>query len=168
MALLWNAFTLKYFYFEMLLLWNDFTMKWFYYEMILLWNAFTLKKLFLQNAFPPLCFSSKKANPWSGLSFDPLTHFDPRHMTFFGISSKDQLMSNSVIPTNIRQGWKNLPGIDTPAYYEYSKTTTVKWFITLALDDLRGSVQRLSHLGKNFKTFLLLVQSNSFCIANIC
>jgi hypothetical protein len=36
-------------------------------------------------------------------------------------------------PTNIRQGWKGLPGTNTLAYYENSKIADVKSFITLGL-----------------------------------
>ena len=35
------------------------------------------------------------------------------------------------LPTNIRPYWKSLSGTNTPAYYENSKVTTVKSFITL-------------------------------------
>jgi hypothetical protein len=35
------------------------------------------------------------------------------------------------LPTNIRLGWKSVPGTDTLAYYEDSKITAVKSFITL-------------------------------------
>ncbi len=34
--------------------------------------------------------------------------------------------------TNIRLGWKGLPGTNTLAYYENSSITAVKGFITLA------------------------------------
>jgi hypothetical protein len=33
--------------------------------------------------------------------------------------------------TNIRLGWKGLPGTNTLAYYEHSQLTDVKRFITL-------------------------------------
>jgi hypothetical protein len=35
------------------------------------------------------------------------------------------------LPTNIRLGWKGLPGTNTLAYYEYSYITDVKVFIIL-------------------------------------
>jgi hypothetical protein len=35
-------------------------------------------------------------------------------------------------PTNIRLGWKGLPGTNALAYYEKSQLTAVKSFITLA------------------------------------
>jgi hypothetical protein len=34
--------------------------------------------------------------------------------------------------TNIRLGWKGLPGTNTPAYYKHSYMTEEKSFITLA------------------------------------
>ncbi len=37
------------------------------------------------------------------------------------------------LPTNIRLGWKRLPGANTPAYYEHSLITDVRSFITLCL-----------------------------------
>jgi hypothetical protein len=36
------------------------------------------------------------------------------------------------LPTNIRLGWKGLPGTNTLAYYENSEITTVKSFIVKA------------------------------------
>jgi len=36
------------------------------------------------------------------------------------------------LPTNIRLGWKGLPGTNALAYYEKSQFTAVKRFITLA------------------------------------
>jgi hypothetical protein len=38
-------------------------------------------------------------------------------------------------PTNIGLGWKGLPGKNAQAYYEKSKLTAVKSFITLAPDE---------------------------------
>ncbi len=35
-------------------------------------------------------------------------------------------------PTNIRLGWKVMPGTDAPAYYEKSYLTSVKSFIKFA------------------------------------
>jgi len=35
-----------------------------------------------------------------------------------------------VLPTNIGQGWKGLPGTNTPAYYRNPHITAVKRFIT--------------------------------------
>ncbi len=36
------------------------------------------------------------------------------------------------LPTNIRLGWKGLPGTNILAYYEKSQLTAVKSFVTLA------------------------------------
>ncbi len=43
------------------------------------------------------------------------------------------------LPTNNRLGWKDLPEANTLPYYENSKLTAVKSFITLAQVD-QGSV----------------------------
>jgi hypothetical protein len=45
-------------------------------------------------------------------------------------------------PTNIRLGWKGLPGTNTLAYFKNPKITTVKSFIvkTLGLDYREGAM----------------------------
>ncbi len=63
-----------------------------------------------------LMFAGKvKAKP------TPLKHLssDPLQVMFLAL------------PTNIRLNWKSLPGTNTVAYYEHSKITAVKSFITL-------------------------------------
>jgi hypothetical protein len=37
------------------------------------------------------------------------------------------------LPTNIRLGWKDLPGPNTLAYYDHSKIAAVKKVLTLGL-----------------------------------
>ncbi len=42
------------------------------------------------------------------------------------------------LPTNIRLGWKNLPGTNALAYYEKAYITAIKGIITLAPGRLRN------------------------------
>ncbi len=54
----------------------------------------------------------------------------------------------STLPTNIRLGWKCLPGTNGLAYYKYSLITTIRSFVTL---DPGGWKWQLIYL--NFTTF---------------
>jgi len=48
------------------------------------------------------------------------------------VFSVDVTFVASALPTNIRLGWKGLPGTNTLAYYENLQLTAVKSFITFA------------------------------------
>ncbi len=66
------------------------------------------------------------------------------------------------LPTNIRLGWKDLPGTNTLAYYENLKITAVKSLIVQALGlclETRVLLRRLTMLKNgNILGYLLLVQ----------
>ncbi len=54
-----------------------------------------------------------------------------------GAPRKGRLLAS---PTNIRLGWKGLPGTNALAYYEKALLTAIKSFITLGPDHLKISI----------------------------
>jgi hypothetical protein len=68
--------------------------------------------------------------------------------------------STPVLTTNIRLGWKGLPGTSTLAYYKHSKITTVKSFITFGSDECEKLEVRNLY---NFIFLILNLPPNVFC-----
>ncbi len=77
------------------------------------------------------------------------------------------------LPTNIRLGWKGLPGKNALAYYEKSKLTAIKSFIILAtgssgemLKEMRSKkIRRMSRFVKGSVVAILdVLKSRSLAV----
>ncbi len=73
----------------------------------------------------------------------------------FASKAKAYMNGAPEVGSNIRLGWKGLPGINTPAYYTHLLITTVKRFVTLTPGQSFPLVILLA--GANFINFFTVV-----------